>query len=144
MRTSANQVLCSSYSQLIKGFFCCYLFVCFDLFQGKLPWAEFILTSCWCNFLCSSKAAPDRCGVRECRTSSSVGWVKFQVLGSQEIYNQERQKVRNHVLEQEVNILSCIWSHRHCRGLVHWGSWNQGQKNEPLSLQSTDILHLLN
>lgn len=117
--------------------FCC-LFGWFGLFQGKLPWAVLILISCRCNFLCSNKAAPDGRGVRECRTSSYVGWVKFQVLGSQEVYNQGRQKVRNHVLEWEVNVLGCIWSHRCCRGLVHEGL---GIRDKKWALKSTKHWH---
>lgn len=129
-------MLCSSYSQLINSLF--LLLVCFVLSQGKLPWADLILISCQINFLCSSKAAPDGCGVRECRTNSYMGWVKFQVLGSWEIYNQGRQKVRNHVLEQEVNILGCIRSHRPCRGLVHEGL---GIRDKKWALKSAKHWH---
>jgi len=122
-------------ANLVMVSFCC-LFVSFV--PAKTPWADMILIFCWCNFLCSRKAAPDGCEVGECRTSCYVGWVKFQVLGSQEIYNQGRQKVRNHVLEQEVNILGCIRSHRCFRGLVHEGL---GIRDKKWALKSAKHWH---
>lgn len=129
----------------VVAWFCFGLFgFCLVLFQGKWSWADLPVIPCWCNFLCCNNTAPNGRRVNECRTNSCVCWVTFQVLGSWEIYNQGRQEVRNHVLEQEINILGCIRSYRLVVGVWLMRDLESGTKNEPLSPQSTDILHLLN
>lgn len=77
---------CYSHPRANFIMFSFFLFSClFGFYPGKLPWADLILISYWYNFLSSSNVTHDGCGVRPCQTSSYMGWVKLQVLGTWEI-----------------------------------------------------------